>query len=119
MGPFLLKHGQKNRVNALVIWLTTLLRCAWSGQRYWPAAAAGAAGEGPTHSPSELTSHHEKTWLYSFPGASGGDFSLLDSLPGSGMPQRTDAALCYLTQKAAGAPAAELDISDTAPGSQS
>lgn len=83
------------------------------------ASRADAAGEGPTYSHSELTSHRKKTWLYSLPGASGGDFSLLDSFPGSGMPQRTDAALCYLTQMAAGALAAEPNISDAAPGSQS
>lgn len=143
MGLLLLEHDQKNRVRALVIWLTTLLRCAWSIQRYWPAGRAGMLQcwvlqeQGQHSSPRELTNHHGNPgfipyWehqevispsltpsiIFLHPAhtskpaclqqrrgslqlemwtkySCGPALAVLQWAPGNGLPQRTDAALCY------------------------
>lgn len=44
------------------------------------AAAPGGAGAGPTQQSQRINQPPWKIWLYSLPGASGGNFSLPDSL---------------------------------------
>lgn len=74
-------------MNALVIWVTTLLRRARSihpailaGWASRDAAALGAAGAGPTRRSQQSHQPPWKTCLYSSSGAPRGDFSLPDSI---------------------------------------